>query len=723
MSPTASKAVRRVGLGALVGLCAGVLVCVADALGMFARAEFRAWDVWAKMFADPARASKEIVVLLITQDSLDYAKEKLGAGWPWRRDFYEQIIRCMEAHQARAVVFDVGFFDEHEGDVGQAEEDKLDPLLVEATRSVGKVYHAISFLPEAKQQALRPSQHQALLATRSLSVTGQGLDLPAYAGVDLPIRTLVSDAAGVGAVNAIQDQDGVTRRANLLFEHRGKTFPSLAMATALGVSDAAQIAFDGKQLLFDDHRVGVNRRGEMLLCWRGPSGTFQTHPFHHVLTSWINESQGKATEIDLAQFRDRIVLIGSNVAGLHDLKTTPTQHIFPGVEVQATAIDNLLAGDALGWPKRRHTIALALGFGILCGICTIGFYTASVSVPLALLCLLGAVVISARSYSAAGQCVALAAPCATIVLTFSAAAWVNFATEGRRRRLIRKMFSTYVPPSVVSQMEDNQNMFRLGGERRELTVLFSDIRGFTTLAEGLDAEQLTTLLNEYLTVMTDIVFEEGGTLDKYVGDMIVAIYGAPMPMEDHAHRACRTALRMSERLTVLCRQWEAEGRPTFDIGIGVNSGLITVGNMGSRRRFDYTVIGDAVNLGSRLEGLNKEYGTRILIGEETQRRLGDRLVCRDIDWVAVKGKAEPVRIYELCGSEAASETAKVHELFAAGIELYRERDWRGAAACLCQALEIDASDGPSRTFLERLEELQKSPPGDDWQPITRMDHK
>ena len=238
-------------------------------------------------------------------------------------------------------------------------------------------------------------------------------------------------------------------------------------------------------------------------------------------------------------------------------------------------------------------------------------------------------------------------PLLTMVIVYTAVTLYRYIVEEREKRKIRGAFSFYVTPSVVNEMLKNPDKLKLGGDKKELSVLFSDIRGFTTLAEEMEPEALVNLLNEYLTEMTDIVFEFDGLLDKYIGDAVMAVWGAPLEQTDHPERACRTALKMLDRLTKMQQQWEAEGTPRLDIGIGVNTGPMVVGNMGSERRFDYTVMGDSVNLASRLEGINKEYGTQVVISEFTYERVKDDFFCRELDAVRVKGRAKPAKIYEL----------------------------------------------------------------------------
>jgi adenylate cyclase len=265
---------------------------------------------------------------------------------------------------------------------------------------------------------------------------------------------------------------------------------------------------------------------------------------------------------------------------------------------------------------------------------------------------------------------------------------------------------------------------KLGGDKKDLSVLFSDIRGFTTFSESIQPEMLVKLLNEYLTAMTDIIFRYEGTLDKYMGDAIMAIYGAPLPQPDHARRACLTAIDMMDELRMIQIKWEKDGYPRLDIGIGINSGIMVVGNMGSVRRFDYTVMGDSVNLASRLEGLNKIYGTNVIIGEETYERVKNSAVCREIDLVRVKGKTQPVKIYELMAMDGASdEIQSLASAFQKAIRYYRARRFAEAGQMFKQILHMHAADGPTKLYLQRCALLAKNPPPPEWDGVFTITHK
>lgn len=305
----------------------------------------------------------------------------------------------------------------------------------------------------------------------------------------------------------------------------------------------------------------------------------------------------------------------------------------------------------------------------------------------------------------------------------------KYFTEERKKQELKGTFAKYVSPAIVDEILKDPGNIELGGKKVELTVMFSDVRGFTTISEKLDPRALSSLLNSYLTPMTDLVFETKGTLDKYMGDAIMAFWGAPIPLDDHPQRAATCALKMLKKLKVLQQEYANKGLPTIDIGIGLNTGDMSVGNMGSNTVRSYTVMGDSVNLGSRLEGINKEYGTRIIVSEFTQKRIAQDFITREVDWVRVKGKAQPVRIFELMGTKASGPLAPEAQLlallpeFEKGFRLYHERKFDEAVVAFTAALNTKPDDECSQLYIERCNEYLAEPPGNDWDGVYTMKTK
>ena len=324
-----------------------------------------------------------------------------------------------------------------------------------------------------------------------------------------------------------------------------------------------------------------------------------------------------------------------------------------------------------------------------------------------------------------GRWLGFVIPAGTLVVNYAAISSFRVIFEEREKRRIRKTFSQYLSPGVIALIEeDPQKYIRPGGEVKELTVMFSDIRDFTALSEGLTPDELVSLLNEYLSVMTSVLFRNLGTLDKYIGDAIMAFWGSPYPQADHAVRSCACAVEMQAELDALNKRWAAAGRRTIAFGIGLNTGLVNVGNMGSDKRLSWTVMGDNVNLASRLEGMTKQYRTRVIISENTHRQIKSRFICRELDKIRVKGKSQPVTIFELMGPmEQLSRYEPLLSRFNEGLAAYRTQDWRSAAGTLGELLADFPEDGPTQILLQRCLEFMEEGPEADWDGVYVMKTK
>jgi adenylate cyclase len=428
------------------------------------------------------------------------------------------------------------------------------------------------------------------------------------------------------------------------------------------------------------------------------------------------------------------VLVGATAMAIGDLRNTPFQSgntSYMGVEVHANIIDNLLHSDESARSFLTRGVREDLidaGFIVLFGL-IFGAWFARTKPLYSTLSLVFALAAFGWfvyfGFAALGRWFSFVIPAGTLVANYAAITSFRMIFEEREKRKIRKTFSQYLSPGVIGLIEkDPQKYIRPGGETKELTVMFSDIRGFTSMSEGMTADELVLLLNEYLGEMTDVIFANLGTLDKYIGDAIMAFWGSPYPQDDHALRACHCALDMLRRLDKLNAKWLAQGRKELSIGIGLNTGPVNVGNMGSAKRLAWTVMGDNVNLASRLEGMTKQYRSRIVIGEGTYRQVADHFVCRELDRIRVKGKHQPVVVYELM--DVAAERSKYESLitrFETAMRTYHEQNWREAAGMFGQLLAAFPEDGPTQIFLQRALEFMETAPEADWDGVYVMKSK
>jgi adenylate cyclase len=391
-----------------------------------------------------------------------------------------------------------------------------------------------------------------------------------------------------------------------------------------------------------------------------------------------------------------------------------------GVEVLANAIDTVLRERYLATSTGWTRALLVGGLGILASVIFILLNIRARISSIVYVTLIGGFFWATTwFFTQRGIVLDLVAAEAALTLPFlGGIAYHRFLTAMEKARITRT-FGLYVSPQVVERLIRNPDLVKLGGEKKEMTVLFADAREFTSMAEKLDPTDVVRILNQFHTAVTEVIFKNEGVLDKYMGDAVMSFYGAPIEMEDHAARACITALEMEEALLKLHTRWQEEGLPVIDMGVGLNTGAMVVGNMGSSMRFDYTVMGDSVNLGSRLEGLNKVYGTRIIVSEFTRQLAGDGFTFRDLDLVRVKGRSEPVRIYELISTDGQGRPEYL-DLYNQAIGLYRLRQWEKAGGLFQQVLAAAPGDGPSILYVERCMEMSRSYPPEDWDGVYEM---
>lgn len=536
-----------------------------------------------------------------------------------------------------------------------------------------------------------------------------------------PNLPMISEAAeNSGYFNAFPDTDGVIRWAPLVIKFGENYYASLALSTLVQYLEwpmlnlhIAEYGVDG--ILLDKLRIPTDEAGRLLVNYLGPPSTFPHYSVSDIL----------AGRIPAEKIKGKIVLVGATATGVYDMRNTPFSSVYPGVEIHATVIDNILHQNFLvhsGWIKFID-LCIILFVGLLVGV-FLPRLKAVAGIMFSLALLIAFILINRAIYVHWNIWMNVVYPALTIATAYLGITVYRYVTEEKEKKKIRGAFQYYLTASVVNEILKDPNKLKLGGDKKNLSVLFSDIRGFTTISEKLSPENLVQLLNEYLTAMTNIVFKYDGLLDKYIGDAVMAVFGAPLNQPDHARRACLTAIEMMSTLKRLQVKWETEGWPPINIGIGINTGDMVVGNMGSEMRFDYTVMGDSVNLASRLEGTNKEYGTNIIISEFTHNVIKDDFFCRELDAVRVKGKKRPVQIFELLGEmKDKAQWQEFTALFEKGLAAYRESRWDDALAAFHGVLALRPDDYPASLYIERTEALRENPPEGDWDGVCTMTKK
>jgi len=699
---------------AVLTLAALFLALALEVSGLLAAYQLKTLDHLFRRLPLPP-ASPQVVVVTVDQADLDFFKNQ-GITWPWPRQLYAPIVEFCRRSGARAVIFDILFT---EASSYGPEDDQRFAQAIEAAGNV-----VLPFFLSREEKAPAPGEAD-LLKKAALAISGPGLrGLPRYRSVVAPIEPLLAAAQALGNVESRPDGDGVYRRLPLVTRWQDHWLPALAFAAFQRFQPHGPLAFRDGVLLRGATPIPLDPQGQFLLKFRGPSRSHKRFAAANVIQSEARSRRGLAPIYPLETFAGKWVLVGLTAPGLMDLKPSPVAAVYPGVEVHATVLDNLLQEDFLKtvpwWGLWAW--ALVLAAAVVLAV----FFSPGLIVTLAALVFLTALhlALAALSFWASWWADPLL-PGVTLALGFALAAAYSYATEGRQKQYIRRMFAQYMSETVISHLLAHPEKLKLGGERRRVTLFFSDLAGFTSLSERLPPEAVVALLNDYLSAMTEIILEEEGTVDKFEGDAIMAFWGAPLDQEDQAARACRAALAQQAALASLNRRFADHRLPPLCIRMGLHTGEAVVGNLGSQRRFDYTVIGDTVNLASRLEGLNKFYGTIIMASDATVGEAGSGLEFRELDLVAVKGREAPVRVFEVLAlkGELPPEMAAARHRFAQGLEQYRRGDFGGALAHFAAALHHAPGDAPSQIFLDRCQRLLIAPPPPDWDTVFHPEGK
>lgn len=607
------------------------------------------------------RTHGPVVIVAVDQRSLDDlnnpAPGKKAFGWPWPREFWGRVVEYLNRSGAKVIAFDITFTDASDYDKSFAKYVNAATVPIVFGNFVG---------PDGKPARFAP-----------------------------PVTRPVFGAVNLGDELVFRE-----------YHPAVYDFPSLALRTVTAYGSEVPAPFRAPFLL---HYYGPHRTND-------GKQTFHYVSASHVISAATGQHNASA---EPQVFRDKIVLIGAIAAATYDLKASPLSPVYPGVEVHATAIENMLRGErVLGVAP-----AWAVAATVLAALCA----AVGVAVPRrAWTKLLLAAVVTGALFAAAGglflrqQIVWLptAAPLLALLLAVVGAFEWSYLTEGRQRRFVLKALAQYVSPEVAAEIDRNPAALKLGGVRREMTVMFTDIQGFTDLSEKLEERKLTDLLNYYLDEMSSLVLANDGTLDKYIGDAIMSFWNAPIEQPDHALLACRAALEMEKREREIQPELQRLGAAGMLTRIGINTGPMVFGNMGSSQKFNYSVLGDAVNLGSRLEGANKFYGSRVLISQTTADLVRGKFVMRQLDLLRVKGKQKPMAVYELMAGQNgnADLAVRVNE-YEAAFQLYQQQNWAQAESRLTALRQTFPNDAPAAALLERIAHLREHPPGPDWDGV------
>ncbi len=698
------------------GLAAGGIAALLSMFlwwsGALTSFEYRTWDWRARLLA-ASPDSEEVVLILIDEHSIEWMLETNGLSWPWPRETYALMANFFERAGAKALAFDLIFADPSTAGVHD------DRAFAEAIDGHGDVVLA-AFLGSGGSLNSWPGATDDSFASYHGEANANELEMLAVAhvGALFPVSELMSRCRLIGNVNILPDLDGVYRRGNLIATFDGRIVPTLGVAAFLvGAGGDVAIRASNGHLMFDDLKVPLDGKGRMLM--RYPDlGDLSIYNAAEIIQSELLLLAGREPLVKPEVFSEAHVLVGASAAGLYDLRPTPVHARAAGVMVHAAMLDNLLNNRMMRELSAFSFVVLLLFLAVPAALMA-SFVTSPYRLALPYLLFLPLPAAASIGGYLAGFWVPLVPAFVGTSLGLVSASILGYAVEGRQKRFIKQAFEQYLSPMVIGELIESPDKLRLGGERRELTIFFSDLAGFTRISEGLSPEELTGLLNDYLSVMTDIILDEGGTVDKYEGDAIIAFWNAPLSQKDHAVRAVRAALRCQAALARLRPDFRRQVGHELFMRIGLNSGPAVVGNMGSHKRFDYTMIGDSVNLAARLEAANKELGTYTILSKNTADLLEDRLHIREVGRIAVIGRASSVRVYEPLEPNDFEKRKRDLEVFRSGLLAFYD----GRLAEATEAFsEIAGEDTVAEMYLRRLEEWPCSSP-EEWSGVLTMTSK
>lgn len=699
----------------IIGLATVIVVFALNWFGIFQRPENMLYDSRMVKTASSHRPSEEIALVLLDQSSLDWAQQELGWSWPWPRSAYGDIVSYFNKGGAASVVFDVLFTEP------SLYGDQDDQAFADACQEYGRVVQTVYFdrvqgsssvwkedfpqppltMDDAGTNFSQASGAESSSSTGLKGAAPQKTNVPE--GLLFPIDSIASSAAILGNITGSSDSDQVIRRAKAYRAFDQYLIPTLGLAS-----------------LFAAGQEGPNPATEpeegRLLRFQTSLDSYVPYSAAHILQSYYAIQAGEEPLLESEMFQDMYVFFGFYAPGLFDICTTPVSSVYPGVGVHITQLDNYLQDSFLQPVSLPIQIILVILLALLgtLPLSLVEIFQArrlNVIISVGTLIFVGlAFILLSYLLFSAGWVLPMVMPLVALFSAFLSSVVVSYRHEGRQRRYLKTAFRHYLSPTVIETLIAHPERLSLGGEKRHISIFFSDVQGFTTISESLSPEELTSLLNDYLSEMTDIILETGGTIDKYEGDAIIAFWNAPVDYEDHGRQAVEAMLLCQEKLAQLRPELESRCGKPFYMRVGINTGDAVVGNMGSKSRFDYTMLGDAVNLAARLEGLNKQFGTYSMCSAASKEEAlahGTDLEFRELARVAVVGKKEAVTVFEPMRAREYQGRQTVLEIFATALKLFYKGDFNQALNLFSK---IQAEDAPAAHYVVKCQELIANPP-------------
>ena len=755
---------KRVGAGILIGLGIAILFGWLSYKVSFFNLLLNGYELLSydsRMTSRTANVEQETYdnIVIIDIDNISVAPEEeggLGRYHNWPHAYHGQLINTVSSGNPAAILFDIIFDKENTTNydlVKKLNDNKTqnqalsevteqflasnDPeTFVTANYNNQKAYHSIVFEPldslnelykmDAEPKGYNYDDHIILGVSEEAKIK-----LPPADRIGNTYVELLSTSAGNGSANFPQDDDGVIRRAPtaIYFDGADHVYPSLVMSAVidiLGIKKDGGFDYDFENnllRLIDTtdtvvREIPIDDKGRIYVNYQGKMRTFYYLPYSYCMDPEF---------IHPSYWEGRVAIVGASLPGLMDLRNTPVQETFAGVEIHANVMHSILKNEFVILKDKSSTFYSILLICILMGMMISFPKKPFYALPIPLLGIIGWIVYANFQFINNLTMLEVVRPVLSMIGTFGGIFLYNYFGSEKDKRFLKNTFSTYISPELIDQMYEAKEQPSLGGEEGYHTAFFTDIQSFSAFSEKLSASDLVELLNDYLTEMTDILLDNKGTLDKYIGDAIVAFYGAPAPVDDHEYWACLTAVKMQERLAELREKWQSDENRWPEIvhnmqnRIGINTGKMVTGNMGSSMRMNYTMMGDTVNLAARLEASAKQYGVYIQVAEETYNACKEKFIWRDLDYVIVMGKTEPAQVFELV-AEAGNMPNGYDKLIPAydeAIKLYRNQEWEKAIEAFKSSDSLEdmfpgRKTNPSRIYIPRCEHYRDNPPGDNW---------
>ncbi|MFC1844671.1 CHASE2 domain-containing protein [Thermodesulfobacteriota bacterium] len=700
---------KHVLIHSLVGVSVAVIVWFS---GLLSSIEGKTYDLRASLLAGRSSFSDEIILVVVDQNSIDWVSENMYIGWPWPRELFAAIINNCVRRGAKSISFDVLFTEN--SNFGVSDDMKLKEAMLKAENfSLGSVFpsNKTGHFKTWPEDVPRPDfDIQGENGSQSL--------ISSYDMATFPIPDILNREIVLSNIHHQPDNDGIYRKILPFVFFDNIPLPALGGGAYLTTHPDAEIFVQHNRIVLDGHVIPIDSAGRVLLNYRKPEGTYRIVSAASIIRKEFQLLNKEIGEDEVEKDMDRkYVFFGFTAPGLHDLRPTPTDGAFSGVEINATFLDNLLAEDFIKPVTVPQTVFKIILLTLAATFFLTFFQKQRAQIVTAVLIPLFPVSLALLFYRLGYDFKLI--PIELSVITGTALSIIHrYLVVGKQERFIRHSFKHYLSPVVIDQLMESPDKLKLGGERKELSFLFSDLEGFTTISEGLEPVELTQLLNDYLTEMTNIILEEKGTVDKFEGDAIIAFWNAPLDIKDHPERAVRAALRCQQRLDQLRPELLKKYGKTLKMRIGVNTGFAVAGNMGSSTRFDYTVLGDSVNLAARLEGANKQFGTYTMISEFTYQKLQKNIVCRELAKLRVVGKKEAVRVFEPL-SLTGNGSEKQYESFNRALFYFYEGNIKQALAEFGKTADRDSA---AKRYVLKCQEFPDRLP-EPWEGVWELDTK